>query len=159
MNPACRAFVIALLVMVAVPTPEAETQPAAATSDVIISGCVTQVQRTGSLADDSGAGVRATPNTAATEANNAEPVNAYLLTNASTAGRTEHERAVPRSYTLQGHEQELAQHLGRHVEVAGRLLPARTAGTPDTKATAPGIERIAVQTVKMLTSECPAKPR
>ena len=135
----------------------AQTQSGARTTDVTISGCVTQAERTGSLADDAGAGVVATPNTAPTDANSAEPVDAYLLTNASIlpAGSDDLKRALPTSYALQGSEQELSRHKGHRVEVAGRLLPHRETAGASTKAAAPGIQRIAVQSVRMLSSECP----
>jgi hypothetical protein len=157
MNATYGALIFAIVAVVGPLTPQAQTQPASEKPDVVVSGCIMQAQRTGSLADDTGAGVVATPNTAPAEANNAEPVNAYLLTNASAAGTAERERALPKSYTLQGHEQELAKHLGHHVQVTGRLLPPRTPPVAGAKATAPGIERIAVNTVKMLDAKCPAK--
>jgi len=157
MKAAYCAIVFTVVVIAGLRTPDAQTAPASQTSDVTVSGCIMQAERTGSLADDTGAGVRATPNTAPVDANSAEALDAYLLTNASVAGLTDQNRAVPRSYTLQGLEQELAKHRGHHVEITGRLLPARATAAASTKATAPGIERIAVHTVKMLNLECPAK--
>jgi hypothetical protein len=135
----------------------AQKQPGTKSVEVKVSGCVTQAQRTGSLADDTGAGVSATPATAPTEANSAEPLNAYLLTNASVlpAVSGDSKQTLPTSYALQGLEQELATHKGHRVEVAGQLLPPRETAGASTKPTAPGIQRIAVQSVRMLSSECP----
>jgi hypothetical protein len=131
--------------------------PADAT--VTVSGCVEQAQRTGSLADDTGTGTAASPSTAPVEANTAELVNAYLLTNATPAGSAASEgRTQPTSYTLQGREQELAKHKGHQVEVRGRIMPPRApSGPAASKATATGIQRIAVDGVKMVSAKCPAK--
>jgi hypothetical protein len=58
-------------------------QAGPASMDVTLVGCVTQAARTGSLADDNRSGAASTPATAPRDANSAEPVDAYLLTNAS----------------------------------------------------------------------------
>ena len=50
---------------------------------VKVSGCIAQAPRTGSLTDDSGAGNVPSPNTAGVEANSSEPVNAYILLDAT----------------------------------------------------------------------------
>jgi hypothetical protein len=140
--------------------PQATTgQAASSTPLVTVSGCVTQAERTGSLADDNRAGIAATPNTAPTDANSAEPVDAYLLTNASPMLPKADDPKLPRptSYGLQGHERELSTHKGHRVEIVGRLLPSRESAASPTKPSAPGIERIAVQSVRMLSPQCPAK--
>jgi hypothetical protein len=124
---------------------------------VTVAGCVEQAQRTGSLADDTGAGTAATPSTAAIEANRAEPVDAYLLTNATPA-RPEEADTPPTTYTLQGHADELATHKGHRVEITGWQLPAASFDrTPPTNPIATGIRRIIVDSVKMVSPECPAK--
>ncbi len=84
---------------------------------VTVSGCVEQAQKTGSLADDTGAGTAATPSRAPIEANTAELVNAFLLTNATPTGDRSADKG-PTSYTLQGREQELAKHKGHRVTVS-----------------------------------------
>jgi len=149
---------VVLLGTIAFQTVQAQTPTGTTGTTVNVSGCVAQAGRTGSLADDSGVGVKATPNSAPNEANSAELLNAYLLTNATPAtGEGQGaDRAKPTSYTLQGHEQEFAQHKGHKAQVTGRLLPAPSAARPaDAKAPAPGIERIVVESVRMLSAECP----
>ena len=98
----------------------------------------------------------AAPNTAPVDANSAEPVDAFLLTNATSSTTSDdRKRAVPTSYTLEGREEDLSQHKGHRVEVTGRRLPPRNSvGASSAKSTAPGIERIAVRSIKMLSSEC-----
>jgi hypothetical protein len=137
---------------------QAQGQPGPSPMDVTVIGCISQAERTGSLADDSGAGVVATPNTAPVDANSAEPVDAFLLTHATaTTSSDAGKRPVLTSYTLEGREKDLSQHKGHRVEVTGRRLPPRgSVGASSTKSTAPGIERIAVRSVKMLSPECPA---
>ena len=48
-----------------------------------VSGCIAQASRTGSLTDDTGAGNVPSPSTAGVEANSSEPVNAYMLLDAT----------------------------------------------------------------------------
>src|SRR5262245_31211392 len=100
--------ILTMLAAIAVQTLQAQTPTGTTGTIVTVSGCVAQAERTGSLADDSGVGVKATPNTAPVEANSAELVNAYLLTNAMRAGSEGEDpnRTKPTSYTLQGHEPE-----------------------------------------------------
>jgi hypothetical protein len=69
-----------------------------------IQGCVAQVQRDGSLAPKAGA--TATPGTTAQEANNPDPTGVYQLLDARVAGDM---AAKPTSYSLAGHEVELAK--------------------------------------------------
>ena len=152
------AVVCAVLGTIGLQGAGAQKQPGTRTMEVKVSGCVTQAERTGSLADDAGAGVVATPNTAPTEANSAEPIDAYLLTNASVlpTGSDDPNRTLPTSYALHGREQELSTHKGHRVEVTGQLLPLReTAG----ESTKPGIQRIAVQSVRTVSTECPVLDR
>jgi hypothetical protein len=129
------------------------------TSSITVSGCVTQAEKTGSLADDARAGVAATPNTAPVDANSAQPIDAYLLTNAFSRATTEPaDQRAPTSYALQGREQELSRHKGHRVEVTGQLLPERSSPA-SAQSIAPGIRRISVQSVKMLSAKCPADTR
>jgi hypothetical protein len=70
---------------------------------VSVSGCLAQAERTGSLTDDTGAGNVPSPNTAGVEANSSEPLNAYILLNATPAadGSGVHREAGARtSYAL-----------------------------------------------------------
>ena len=50
---------------------------------VTVSGCVSQPPPTGSLTDDAATGKTVTFSTAGIEANSTEPVNAYVLLNAT----------------------------------------------------------------------------
>lgn len=133
----------------------AQDQPGSARV-VKVSGCIAQPSRTGSLTDDTGAGVVPSPNTAGVEANSSEPVNAYILLDATPAadGTLASRNAGERtSYSLQGLASELAKHKGHRVEIAGQLLPRLPAGS-GAKSPAAAIQRIAVQTVKMLSTQC-----
>jgi len=127
---------------------------------VKVSGCVSQASRTGSLTDDTGAGNVPSPNTAGVEANSSEPVNVYLLLDATLpadGGRVQRESGERTGYTLQGLASELADHKGHRVEIVGRLLPrAPAAGGP--KSPAAATPRIAVQTVTMLSAQCQSRP-
>lgn len=126
---------------------------------VTVSGCVTQAERNGSLADDTGTGVSSTPATAAVDANNAQPVNAYLLTSAErlTSETEDTTKDATTSYALVGHEQDMAKHKGHRVEITGQLMAPRS-GSDSTagKAAQSNVQRIAVDTVKMLNVECAA---
>ena len=137
--------------------PQSQTPPTNMT--VTVSGCVTQAERNGSLADDTGTGISSTPATAPVDANTAQPVNAYLLTNAERiAAETEDTtKDAVTSYALVGHEQDMAKHKGHRVEIHGQLMPPRS-GNDSTagKIAASNIQRIAVDAIKMLSVECPA---
>lgn len=124
-----------------------------------VSGCIAQPSRTGSLNDDAGAGNLPSPNTAGVEANSSEPVNAYILLDATPAAdgaRVPHKAGERTSYSLQGLASELANHKGHRVEVVGQLLP-RLPVVTGPKSPAAAIQRIAVQTVKMLSARCESK--
>ena len=122
---------------------------------VKVSGCIAQAPRTGSLTDDAGAGNVASPNTAGVEANSSEPVNAYILLDATPAADgagVQREAGERTSYALQGLAAEVANHKGQRVEIVGQLLP-RPAPSGQ-KSPAAAIQRIAVQTIKMLSARC-----
>jgi len=121
---------------------------------ITVSGCVAQPPRTGSLSKETG--TSAAPNTAGIEANSNEPVNAFVLLDATPlkSGSEDVRRGTRTSYALQGHEAELATHRGHRVEIVGRQMPppaasAKTGGTP---------QRIEVQSIKMLQAQCSATP-
>ena len=123
---------------------------------VTVSGCIAQASRTGSLTDDTGAGNVPSPNTAGVEANSSEPVNVYLLLDATPpaeGGSVQREAGERTSYALQGLASELADHKGHRVEIVGRLLP-RVPAVAGPKSPAAATSRIAVQTVKMLSVQC-----
>ena len=85
---------------------------------VTVSGCLAQAARTGSSTDDAGIGTTATPNTAGVEANSGDPVNAYVLLDATPiTTRSEDRRDRRTTYGLQGREFELAGHRGHRIEV------------------------------------------
>jgi hypothetical protein len=123
---------------------------------VKVSGCIAEASRTGSLTDDTGAGNVPSPNTAGVEANNLEAVNAYILLDAMPAsddGGVQREAGKRTSYALQGLASELASHKGHRVEIVGQLLP-RMPAVSGSKSPAAATQRIAVQTVKMLSARC-----
>jgi hypothetical protein len=123
---------------------------------VKVSGCIAEASRTGSLTDDTGAGNVPSPNTAGVEANNLEAVNAYILLDAMPAsddGGVQREAGKRTSYALQGLASELASHKGHRVEIVGQLLP-RVPAVSSSKSPAAATQRIAVQTVKMLSARC-----
>jgi hypothetical protein len=124
---------------------------------VTVSGCVAQAQRTGSLADDTPTGTVATPNTAGIEANSGEPVNAYVLLDASPVAERGARRGSRTSYALNGHEAELSTHKGHRVEIVGRL-EAKPRVTASSKMPATTTVRIAVNSIKMVADRCPSAP-
>jgi hypothetical protein len=122
---------------------------------VTVSGCVAQAQRTGSLADDTPTATVATPNTAGIEANSGEPVNAYVLLDASPVAERGGRRGSRTSYALNGHEAELATHKGHRVEIVGHL-EAMPRVTTNSKMPATTTRRIAVNSIKMVADRCPS---
>jgi hypothetical protein len=122
---------------------------------VKVTGCIAQAPRTGSLTDDTGTGNVPSPNTAGVEANSSEPVNAYILLDATPVvdGGAQREPGERTSYSLQGLASELANHKGHRVEIAGQLVPRDPAGSPP-KSPASAIQRIAVQSIKMVSAQC-----
>jgi hypothetical protein len=127
---------------------------------VKVSGCIAQAPRTGSLSDDSGAGNVPSPNTAGVEANSSEPVNAYILLDATPVrnGGAQQDAGKRTSYSLQGSASELAKHKGHRVEIAGQLQPGLPA-VSGAKSPAAAIQRIVVQTIKMLSAQCESPTR
>jgi len=112
----------------------------------------------GSLTDDTGAGNVPSPSTAGVEANSSEPVNAYMLLDATPAagGGVQREAGERTSYALEGLASELANHKGHRVEIVGQLLP-RLPAVSGPKSPAAAIRRIAVQTVKMVSAQCESR--
>jgi hypothetical protein len=123
---------------------------------VSVRGCVTRVQRDGTLSA-TGTARTATPDTASTEANSGETIEAFTLKDATTpvgqkktTGRTE--------YALQGSGAELAKHLGHRVEITGSLLPSVAEVQAEKVTAAEGIRRVQVTRVKMIAAKCSATP-
>jgi len=151
---------VVLAAVLAAQTAHAQEQPAP-NPVVKVSGCIAQAPRSGSLTDDTGAGNVPSPNTAGVEANSSEPVNAYILldaTPASDVGGVQRQGAERTSYALQGLTSELAGHRGHRVEIVGQLLP-RSPAVSGPKSPAAGTQRIAVQTIKMLSAQCDSQPK
>jgi hypothetical protein len=136
---------------------------------VVVTGCVTQAQRTGSLAG-TGVGAEAKPNTAAKEANSGELLNAYLLNDATPAtpsGAANESADAARgtsgertAYALEGQENELAKYKGQRVEIAGTLKPSKPSATgANTPTLAAGIRLVQVESVKGIVGEaCTVSP-
>ena len=123
-----------------------------------VSGCIAQASRTGSLTDDTGAGNVPSPSTAGVEANSSEPVNAHMLLYATppAGGGVQREAGERNSYAIEGLASELANHKGHRVEIVGQLLP-RLPALSGPKSPAAAIQRIAVQTVKMVSAQCESR--
>jgi hypothetical protein len=102
------------------------------------------------------AGTTATPNTAPSEANSGELVNAFTLKDATPVG--EKASSGPTEYALQGHGSELAKHVGHRVEIAGSLLPSVAELQANKAKPAEGIRRVQVTGVKMIAPKCSTKP-
>jgi hypothetical protein len=60
------------------------------------------------------------------------------------------------SYALEGHEKEFGTHTGHRVEVVGTLAPPRSARGGNNAASAAGIRRLQVESVKMVAQSCAA---
>lgn len=136
-----------------------QTQTSAAPVPVTVSGCVMQVEKNGSLADETGTGVSSTPSSAPIDANSAQPVDAYQLASAERVEPIVQDttKETVTSYALVGHAQELERHKGHRVEITGKLMPPRPAtGTTAGKSAASGVQRLSIDTIKMLSTECPA---
>jgi hypothetical protein len=107
------------------------------------------------------------------EANNTDLLlNAYVLLGATRANQEKPDATKPAaaaeaadatkttSYTLAGHENELAKLNGHRVEIAGTLVPKVSAGRMGKAAGADdGTQRIAVTSVKALPGSCSPAPR
>ena len=150
-------------------TPASESKTA-----ISVTGCVAPVQRDGSLAAKP-AVTPPPPELAPYEANNPEPTGRFMLLDATTdttdasaakekpAGQetaaTSGAKPERTSYTLRGHEQELAKHQGHRVQVVGTLMPPLTATLPAQAAkSAEGIRAVQVTSIKMIGTDCSPTP-
>ena len=120
-------------------------------STVTIQGCVSQVQRDGSLSPKPGA--TATPQTVSQESNNPNPTGVYQLLDAQAAGD---KNTRPTTYALTGHEAELGKLEGQRVEVAGTVVPPVGEGRSKMAGAKDGSERIRVSSVKKIEGSCSA---
>ena len=116
-----------------------------------IQGCVAQVQRDGSLAPKAGA--TATPETVSQESNNPDPTGVYQLLDARAAGAA---GSKPTTYSLEGHEAELAKLEGQRVEVTGTVVPPLGDNRPGKPAARDGAQRVRVSAVKKIEGSCSA---
>ena len=133
----------------------AQTPPAPA-STITVTGCVAEAQRDGSTGAKA-TGTQATPETAATEANNPNPTGRYQLLDAKPA-IGEPNKTDTTAYGLRGQEAELAKHIGHRVEINGSLMaPLAAKLPPKSAATAEGVRTVQVSSVKMVGTNCSAK--
>jgi hypothetical protein len=137
-------------------------QTPTSTPKTSVTGCVAPIQRDGSLGPKSTL-TPPTPETAVTEANNPEPTGRFILLDAVPADSKPGVEATsgtpakqPRtSYTLRGHEQDLAKHVGHRIEVTGVLMPpAASKLPPQAASTAEGIRALQVESLKMVGTDC-----
>ena len=154
-----------LAALTATSIPSLAQTPTAQT--ISITGCVAPVQRDGSLGAK-GTGTTASPETAATEANNPEPTGRFMLVDAVMAGsdgkpvaeQAPADKPVAQkatSYALRGQEQEIAKHRGHRVHVTGSLMPPLASKLPAQAAeTADGIRTVQVASFKMVGANCSA---
>jgi hypothetical protein len=153
------------------PTPS--TGPSAATITVV--GCIENAVADGSLGGTP-LGTSATPANAGTVANVQPPVDGFLLTAArpaeagavgtsgassagavSTAGAAAAATEELKTYALEGDRNDLAAHKGHRVEITGALAPPASSGVnprPDPEAFKTGVQRLRVQSVKMIAASC-----
>ena len=136
--------------------------PQTQTGSISVTGCVAPVQRDGSL----GAKPVVTPpppDVAPIEANNPEPTGRFMLQAATVDGpppvADKTAKPKPTAFTLRGHEQELAKHVGHRVQITGTLMPPLAAKLPAQGAeSAEGTRGVQVSSIKMLAATCPGKP-
>lgn len=132
--------------------------PTAQAPSMTVAGCVSEVRRDGSLGVKA-TGPQATPDTAATEANNPAPTDRYQLLDATPAAAGAAQPAKT-TYALRGLEKELAKHLGHRVEISGALMaPLASKLPPKAAATADAIRTVQVATVKMIGTDCSPRPK
>jgi hypothetical protein len=132
---------------------------------IVTIGCVSQAVPDGSLAGSPGV-PPATPASAPTLANSAQPTGALLLSGAlpddaseesrseAKAGRAPTSRVPAMTYVLDDGPPEISKHIGHWIEVEGRLTVLPT-GTGEAKAP---VNHLAVKGVRMLKDKCPTAP-
>jgi hypothetical protein len=132
---------------------QAPTSPVPpANSMVTIRGCVAPIDRDGSMAAKAGA--TTTPDTISQEANNPNPTGVFMLLDATPAAPSG-PVAKRTTYTLAGHESELAKLTGIRVEITGVVVPTIGHGLPErTDVAADGALRVRVSSLKRIAGNC-----
>jgi hypothetical protein len=87
------------------------------------------------------------------ESNNPDPTGVYQLLDARLVGAPD---TKPTSYTLAGHEAELAKLEGQRVEVSGTVAPPLGDNRPGQPTAVVNIQRIRVSAVKTIEGQCSA---
>jgi hypothetical protein len=165
-------ILIAWFLLAAVPAGTAAqgTASQALAQRIQVVGCVERAQRNGSLAG-TGVGTTASPNTADREANSGELLDRFTLTAATpVAPVTSVTPVTPvpgergarsaaaelTTYALEGRDAELEAHAGHRVEVTGTIAPPRSSAprAADRAAAGAGIQRVQVESVKMVAATC-----
>ena len=155
------------------PTPS--TGPSTATITVV--GCIENAVADGSLGGTP-LGTSATPADAPAVANIQPRVDGFLLTGArpadagavgtsgtsaaaaagttGAAGVADAAKDELKTYALEGNSSDLSSHKGHRVEITGALAPPASSGVnpPDRDAFKTGVQRLRVQTVKMIAESC-----
>jgi hypothetical protein len=149
---------IALIVVSGAAASAAQTPFAKTGTPLVTVGCINRGQHSGSLASTPGA-PPATPETAPVLANTADPTNTFVLAGARPQGEQPAADGKPRAplmtYRLEGDMREFEKHNGHRVEVTG-TVDARTG--PEKPETKSNIAVLRVQSMKMISAECPAGP-
>jgi hypothetical protein len=155
---------VTALLVVALPARVLAQNAASQQDTIIVTGCVEQAHRNGSLAGTPVGTSAVSPNTADDDANSQTPVDRYLLTGATvrktmeeatgTAGAANTSSNL-RSYALKGHDAELREHKGQRVEITGTVAPSPKASLPADRASlASGVEQLNVETMKVVGASC-----
>jgi hypothetical protein len=132
--------------------PAPATAIPAANSNITVRGCVAPIERDGSMAAKAGA--TTTPDTISQESNNPNPTGVFMLLDATPAAPSG-PLAKRTTYTLAGHESELAKLRGRRVEIMGVVVPTIGHGLPErTDVSADGALRVRVSSLKQIAGNC-----
>jgi hypothetical protein len=154
------SFALAAIALLVVSGAAASAQTPATKpgTPLVAVGCINRGQQSGSLASTPGA-PPATPETAPILANTAEPTNTFVLAGAHppqpeepTAGKP---KAPLATYRLEGDAREFEKHNGHRMEVTGTIDVRTGPEKPETKS---NIAVLRVQSMKMVSAECPALP-
>ena len=148
--------------------------PSMATITVV--GCIQNAVADGSLGGTP-LGTSATPASAPAVANVQPPVDGFLLTGAQPAainavgtsgaatgavstGAVDVAKQELKTYALEGDRNELAAHKGHRVEITGAVAPPASSGAnqpPNRDAFKTGVQRLRVQSIKMVAEACQEK--
>jgi hypothetical protein len=163
------AWALVAFVPVALAAQRPDRAPEPTQPNVIVTGCVERAERNGSVGGTPVGTTAQSPNTADDEANSQEPVDRFLLTGAvvnpaaggsgasTQATRGPQTAQELKAFALHGHEAELRSHAGHRVQVTGVLEPPRQpTRTRAEAASASGVQRLRVQSVRMIKASCAA---